>query len=151
MSADTPSAIEKRVTLRAPRSRVWRALTDVAEFCRWFGVDTGDGELLPGARLHMRSRRGNACEDFYMFVEQVQPESLFSWRWHPGAREAIDYSAEPTTLVVFTLRDAAGGGTELIVTESGFNQISLARRAKVYRDNDAGWADQLQALMRYVM
>jgi uncharacterized protein YndB with AHSA1/START domain len=30
--------IEKQVILDAPRSRVWRALTDVAQFNSWFGV-----------------------------------------------------------------------------------------------------------------
>jgi len=154
--ADSHQVIEKRVTLRAPRSRVWRALTDIAEFCRWFGVTTSDPPRVfaTGMRLHMRSAHANDCEDFHLFVEQVLPETVFSWRWHPGARDAdVDYSTEPTTLVVFTLRPVTVGaeqGTELRVTESGFNQISLARRAKVYRDNDTGWADQLRALEGYV-
>ena len=30
--------IEKTIVLHAPRSKVWRALTDYQEFGQWFGV-----------------------------------------------------------------------------------------------------------------
>jgi hypothetical protein len=99
--------------------------------------------------MHMRASEeygGN----FDIFVEQVEPEHLFSWRWHPGAREpSLDYAKEPTTLVVFKLADAAGG-TLLTIAESGFDAISLARRAKVFGQNNQGWDDQIKNLERYV-
>ncbi len=31
-------SISRSVTIKAPRSRVWRALTDAKEFSKWFGV-----------------------------------------------------------------------------------------------------------------
>src|SRR5436305_3850570 len=42
--------IEKRVILRAPVSRVWRAIADAREFGRWFGF-TLDGDFAPGKRM----------------------------------------------------------------------------------------------------
>jgi len=40
--------IEKKILLRAPRARVWRALADAEEFGQWFGVKF-DGPFTPGA------------------------------------------------------------------------------------------------------
>ena len=49
-TAVTPDRIEKQVTLDAPRSRVWRALTDVAQFNAWFGVKLS-APFAPGAEV----------------------------------------------------------------------------------------------------
>jgi uncharacterized protein YndB with AHSA1/START domain len=149
-NADAPDRIEKRVTLRAPRSKVWRALTQIDEFCRWFGLEKADGEFAPGARVRMIPADKSCGDEFHVFVEQMDPERLFSWRWHPGAPDPnADYYAEPTTLVVFELKEVAGG-TLLTIVESGFNRISLTRRAKVLGENDGGWDEQLVSLERYV-
>ena len=42
--------IEKQIVLRAPRSRVWRALTDAREFGTWFRAVI-DGEFKVGRRV----------------------------------------------------------------------------------------------------
>ena len=60
-----------------------------------------------------------------------------------------DYSAEPTTLVVFELEEVPEG-TRLKVTESGFDRIPLARRSEAFRSSSAGWAEQVQNIARYV-
>jgi len=80
----------------------------------------------------------------------MEPEHLFSWRWHPYAVDAKqDYSNEPTTLVVFELEEIPEG-TRLKVTESGFDQIPLARRSEAFRMNSGGWPEQIQNVARYV-
>jgi len=143
------NSIERKVLLRAPRSRVWSALTDVKKFCQWFGVDSADGVFAPGARVHVGA--SEQCGGNYdIFVQQMQPEHLFTWRWHPGAHDpSLDYAKEPTTLVEFKLADAEGG-TLLTIIESGFDAISLARRAKVFGQNNQGWDEQMRNLERYV-
>ena len=50
MSTGPIDRIEKHVLLRAPRTRVWRALTSAKEFGRWFRVEL-DGEFAAGARV----------------------------------------------------------------------------------------------------
>jgi uncharacterized protein YndB with AHSA1/START domain len=143
------SKIEKRILLRAPRDRVWRALTNVEEFSKWFGVEAV-GVFEPGARLEMSATHQGRKMEFYVVVQHMEPGRLFSWRWHPGVpRTAVDYSIEPTTLVEFRLEDA-DGGTLLTVIESGFDEISLARRAGVFGENEKGWESQLKAVERYV-
>ena len=42
--------IEKSLVLRAPRSRVWKALTDPAQFGQWFRA-TVNGRFEPGAQV----------------------------------------------------------------------------------------------------
>lgn len=142
-------SIERKVLLRAPRNRVWDALTDVKKFCQWFGVDSAEGVFAPGAKVHMDASEEYGGK-FDIFVQEMQPEHLFTWRWHPGAHDSsLDYAKEPTTLVEFKLADAQGG-TSLTITESGFDAISLARRAKVFGENNQGWDDQVRNLERYV-
>ena len=43
--------VEKRVTLKAPVSTVWRAIADAKEFGRWFGVQL-DGPWTAGKTIH---------------------------------------------------------------------------------------------------
>src|SRR5438445_7763289 len=150
--SDTMSTdrIEKRVVLRAPRTRVRRALTNAADFGSWFRVK------LEGAFTEGRAIRGRMAIPGYehvtleMLVERIEPERYFSYRWHPYAVDpAVDYSAEPTTLVEFTLEET-DGGTALTIVESGFDRLPLARRAEAFRMNDNGWTGQIKQLAKYV-
>ncbi len=150
MSTTSTDRIEKRILLRAPLTRVWRALTDAQEFGRWFGVEL-EGPFTPGGRIQGRITHPDYTHvRMVVTVERMEPERLFSWRWHPAAVDAgVDYSAEPTTLVAFEL-ETHSEGTLLTVVESGFDGIPLARRAKAYRMNDEGWALQMKAIERHV-
>jgi uncharacterized protein YndB with AHSA1/START domain len=154
--------IEKKILLCAPRKRVWRALADSTEFGSWFGVKFG-GPFVPGACMRgvivattvnaevataQKKYEGMAFE---ITIEQIEPQRLFSFRWHPFAIERdVDYSVEPTTLVVFTLEEAADG-VMLTVTESGFDRIPLARRAKAFTANEQGWSIVVKLLEEYLV
>jgi uncharacterized protein YndB with AHSA1/START domain len=147
---DTPDRIEKQIVLKAPRGRVWKALTDTREFGAWFGVDL-HGEFKEGETLRGKiTIKGFTHVKWEATVERMQPEKLFSYRWHPSAVEPnVDYASEPTTLVTFELEDRKDG-TLLRVVESGFDQIPLARRAQAYRSNTEGWGIQVTNIEKYV-
>lgn len=143
--------IEKQIVLKAPRSRVWRAIADQTEFGAWFGV-----RLPPGTFKAGESVSGNITYPGYehlvmeIDIVEVSPERLLSFRWHPYAVDLnIDYSSEPKTLVTFTLADAAEG-TLLKIVESGFDQIPLHRRDEAFRMNDQGWTEQTKNIERHV-
>ena len=142
--------IEKKIFLRAPRSRVWRAIADSQEFGQWFGVRL-QGTFRTGAVLRGKVRYpGYEHVTLEVTVEEMQPERRISWRWHPHALETgRDYATEPTTLVVFELEDAPGG-TTLTVVESGFDGLPLDRRAAAFRGNDGGWTDQMRNIERHI-
>jgi uncharacterized protein YndB with AHSA1/START domain len=144
----TTDRIEKTVIIKAPRSRVWRAISDARQFGEWFRVKL-DGEFTAGATI-----RGTITYPGYeglpmdMVIERIEPERRFAFRWHPGDPRA-DYGAEPMTLVEFTL-DEVSGGTRLTIVESGFDQLPLARRADAFRMNEGGWIEQIENITRYV-
>ena len=146
----SPDRIEKRVTLNAPRHRVWGALTNSTEFGKWFGVKL-DGPFVAGATAHGKitiPKYEHVAAQFE--VERIEPESYFSYRWHPYAIDStVDYSSEPTTLVEFTLEEE-GSATVLTIIESGFDRIPLARRAEAFRMNDGGWSGQIKNIEKYV-
>jgi uncharacterized protein YndB with AHSA1/START domain len=142
--------IEKKVLLKAPRAKVWRAIADAQEFGKWFQAKL-ESPFTPGAvvRGHITTK-GHEGLPMELAVERVEPERLLSLRWHPYAIEpGVDYSHEPTTLIEFVLEEAPGG-TMLTITESGFDQIPIARRAKAFQMNDMGWGMQAENIRRHV-
>ena len=150
MNVTSTDRIEKTVTLRAPRSRVWRALTNADEFGAWFRVKL-DGGFTEGATVRGRiTHPGYEHVKMEVIVERIEPEHYFAYRWHPYAIDPkVDYSQEPTTLVEFRLEETAGG-TVLTIVESGFDRIPLARRDEAFRMNDGGWTGQLKNIERHV-
>ena len=144
--------IERKVLLKAPRARVWRALSDAAEFGSWFGVDFKGKSFAAGKAVQGKvTYPGFEHVTMEITIERVVPERLLSWRWHPAAIDPkVDYSQEPTTLVVFELQEV-DGGTMLTVVESGLDKIPLARRADVFRMNSSGWDQQMKSIKKHVV
>ena len=142
--------IEKRIELKAPVSRVWRALTDYREFGEWFRVRL-DGPFLPGQVSHGQvTYPGYEHLKWEAVVEKMEPERLFSFTWHPYAIDPkMDYSKEPPTLVEFRLEKTATG-TLLLLTESGFEKIPGDRRLVAFRMNDGGWTEQMKNIEKHV-
>jgi len=152
MPTATPSTdrIEKNVTLDAPRSRVWRALTEVEQFNAWFGVAL-ESPFAPGAEVSGKiTFRGYEHVKMTLWIETIEPERFFSFRWHPYAIEpGVDFSAEPTTRVSFTLEDE-GAATRLRIVESGFDAIPESRRAKAFTMNSKGWDGQAENIRKFL-
>lgn len=153
--------IVKTVLLRAPRERVWRAISDSKRFGAWFGM-AFDGPFAAGARITgkivptqadaeiAKSQAPYAGTPVEFTIDRIEPMDLFSFRWHPYAIDKDkDYSQEPTTLIVFELADEAGG-TRLTITESGFDKIPLARRAEAFASNEGGWEAQTMLIQKYL-
>ena len=151
--------IEKSVVLRAPRSRVWAAISDAQAFGTWFGMEL-DGPFVAGQTTegaiamtqvdaevakHQEPYVGMRC---VMMVERIEPERLFAFRWHPEADGNTGPGA-PTTLVTFELHDVPEG-TRLTIVESGFDAIPLERRAKAFAENESGWEAQLTLIAKYL-
>ncbi|HEX7004131.1 MAG TPA: SRPBCC family protein [Trueperaceae bacterium] len=142
--------IEKSIELEAPRSRVWRAITDHREFGEWFGVKL-EGPFEKGKVTRGRvTNPGYEHVTWEVFVEAIEPETLFAFTWHPHAIDTeVDYSEEPQTLVEFRLEETAGG-TLLHLTESGFDEIPANRRQAAYRGNEGGWTAQMKRIESYL-
>jgi len=142
--------LEKRIELKAPVSRVWRALTDYREFGEWFRVQM-ESPFVPGQACRGRiTYPGYEHLRMEIVVQKIDAERLFSFTWHPYAVDPqVDYSQETPTLVEFLLEKTATG-TLLVVTESGFDKIPAERRAEAFFRNDNGWAAQMKNIEAYV-
>jgi uncharacterized protein YndB with AHSA1/START domain len=153
--------IEKKIVLKAPRERVWLAIMDSTRFGTWFGVEL-DGPFVAGKETRGRiaptkvdpqvaKHQEAYCGVLWRaLVERIDPMKVFSFRWHPYAIDPTsDYTKEPMTLVTFELADAEGG-TLLTITESGFDQLPLARRAQALESNDIGWGHQTKLIEKYL-
>ncbi|WP_229266542.1 SRPBCC family protein [Leptospira sp. severe_002] len=142
--------IEKTIDLKAPVSRVWKALTDYREFGQWFRVKV-ETPFVPGQPATGQiTYPGYEHIRWNVIIQKMEPERLFSLTWHPYAIDPnVDYSGEPQTLVEFTLEPTANG-TRLRVVESGFDKIPAHRRAEAYRMNDGGWAAQVQNIKEHL-
>lgn len=153
--------IRKEAILKAPLDKVWAAISDARQFGAWFGMEL-DGPFEPGKKMTGRiaptqvdpevaklqePHRGAPVE---LWIEKIEPKRLFSMRWHPFAIDRnVDYSAESTTLIQFSLEEVQDG-TRLVIEESGFENIPLARRADAFKANDGGWAHQLELIAKYL-
>jgi uncharacterized protein YndB with AHSA1/START domain len=153
--------IEKQILLRASHERVWSAITDARQFGAWFGAEF-HGDFVAGAHLEGKivptkvdaeiaeSQAPYSGMPFHVFVERVEPMRVFAFRWHPyEIQPGQDYTKEPTTLVMFELRETPDG-TLLTITESGFDQIPLERREQTFTQNEQGWTAQTQLIRKYL-
>lgn len=142
--------IVKTVELKAPVSRVWRALTDHNEFGQWFRVKL-DGPFKPGT-VSTGQMTYPSFEHYpwLAVVERMEPERLFSFRWHDfDEKSGTDVAKQPATLVEFRLEPTAEG-TRLTITESGFEALPDPRRLEVLRGNTEGWNIQANNIAAYV-
>lgn len=142
--------IEKQIELKAPVSRVWRALTDHAEFGQWFGVKL-EGPFVAGQPSHGHiTISGFEHVKWTTVTQAIEPERLFSFTWHPYAVDPDkDYSDEPSTLVEFRLAPSPAG-TLLTVTESGFDALPEERRFEAFHMNEGGWEAQLANIAEHL-
>ncbi|MGB9226815.1 SRPBCC family protein [Mycobacterium sp.] len=149
--------IEKRVVLRAPLDRVWRAISDSEEFGRRF-----DGPFVAGRSITAviapttvddevaRRQEPHAGTKSTWQIVALEPQRRFAYRWHPFAIDpGADYDREPTTLVEFTLTETPDG-VLLRIVESGFDAIPEERRNASFEANSEGWAIQTDLIGRYL-
>lgn len=148
--SDETDRIERSIVIAAPRERVWQSLADAETFGRWFQCNLAGQAFAPGRRARGPiTTPGYEHVFFDVAVEQMEAGRLLSYRWHPYAIDPkVDYSGEPTTLVTFTLQDAADG-TLLTVVESGFDALPPQRRDEAVRMNTGGWDAQLRNVQRH--
>jgi len=158
--ASVSDRIEKQVLLRAPLERVWRAVSRSSEFGAWFGMQL-EGDFLPHTTVTGRMAPTQVDPEVAakqqpfegmpveLFIERVEPMSLLAFRWHPYPPDDGDTAKLPTTLVTFELAPAAGG-TLLRLSESGFDQIPVERRARAFTENEGGWEIQTQLIGKYL-
>lgn len=143
--------IERETVLKAPVSRVWRALTDYREFGEWFRVklespfkagEEASGQVLNPGYEHITWRA---------VIQDIDPQQYFAFTWHPYALDPkVDYSKEVPTLVEFRLQATSDGGTRLDFSECGFNDLTPDRQKEAFEKHEKGWTQQMKNIGDYI-
>lgn len=142
----TEDAIRVEVTIRAPKDKVWEALTTREGWSAWFGEDI-TGDFQPGVEQVLDF--GTYGTEKGIVVERVEGQSI-AYRWHPGMKiEGETYLDDQRTTCRFTLTETEGG-TLLVLEESGFANVPNSRREKAFSDNSGGWEYELGQLVAWV-
>ena len=144
-------AIEKSILLSAAPDRVWRALSDAAEFGRWFRAEV-TGEMREGAVLGCRSLYpGTEHMRWDMYIHVMEPNRRLVWDW-----PAFDPSAFPddpdsnARLTVEIAIAPEGDSTRLTLRESGFANLPEGPALAVWQRNEGGWTMQLDNIAVHV-
>ncbi|RYG67153.1 hypothetical protein EON80_14125, partial [bacterium] len=107
--------IQREITIKAPKSRVYAAIADPKQIVNWF-PDIVEGSLEVGERPIFEFT-GHGRNQIY--VEAAQPHDYFAYRWVPGANHVLgDVLTMPNTLVEFRLAET-DGVTTVTLQESG--------------------------------
>ena len=150
MTTNDHDHIVKVVDLKAPVSRVWRALTDHEEFGEWFRVSL-DGPFKVGVRNtgHI-TYPGHEDMKWESVTEQMDPERLFVFSWPPSAIDPDTQYDEGAKVTVEFRLEPTDQGTRLTITESGFLQFPESKRLEILRRNKEGWDMQAENVAAHV-
>ncbi|HEY5922117.1 MAG TPA: SRPBCC domain-containing protein [Kofleriaceae bacterium] len=146
--------VEQTIELRAPRSRVWRAISNGKDFGTWFGLGeplTLEGDFVPGAKITgVWGSGASQVRELFCTIDKVEPERALSFRWVPYEIPPGDDPAKhPTTCIEFRLDDIEIG-TRLTVVESGFSKLPADKQYTRER-NGRGWAGQVHAIAAHLL
>ena len=108
----------------------------------------GYGSLLSPASVSRTLGRPVALAD-------LVPCAVAGYRrtWTARVPVWVGPHAEPADALFLDLSRSPGdtcNGILLTVTESGFDRIPLARRAKAFAENEGGWAAQMKLIEKYL-
>jgi len=142
--------IENIVDLNFPISVVWQAITDHNEFGEWFKVKLQQ-PFVPNKTTYGRiNHPGYEHIAWEVLVQEIIPEQLFSFSWHPYPVDSKkDYSQEISTLVEFKLQKTPAG-TSLTIVESGFDKLPKERQQEAFDTNSKGWLMQVVNIKNYL-
>lgn len=129
--------IEREVTIRASKERIFSAIVDPKQIVAWF-PDAVEGELKEGEDPVFEFE---GYGRYSVHVVKVQPYDYFAYRWVQTLDTqgfVGDVMARANTLVEFQLTDN-GGATVVKVTESGFAGLPEEIGKQKFADNSSGW------------
>jgi uncharacterized protein YndB with AHSA1/START domain len=135
--------IRRGVFIRAPREKVWAALTTAKGMDGWWGTRGTELDLRPGGTLILRWRGWGAEMDIntdgHGVVLEVVPPQRFVFQWG-GMAEAM-------TTVEFTLEER-DSGTLVRLREYGFAPTAEGRES--FGGHSVGWGEVTTLLKFYV-
>ncbi len=146
MSTTAENSVVRTLVLKASLDKVWNAIATPEGFAGWFSPRV-EGKWKEGESILLFWPSGSSNQ---ILLTKIQPKSLFAYQWHPGDFNNLsDHPSAELTTVTMRLREVPEG-TELALTESGFENIPDERRLRVLGLNTEGWDEELENVRKYV-
>jgi len=133
--------VVKEIVINAPVARVWKALTEPEQIIKWlmppenFKPETGNEFKMMG------NNKGVSIPHVCKIVEIV-PEKKLTYTW------AVEDMLSDT-LVTYELEDL-GDKTNLTLTHSGWDKVTLVKSPATRDDYNNGWEQVIPGLKKYV-
>jgi len=129
--------IVREITVKAPKERVYQAITDPEQIITWFPDVIEGGTLEVGQRPVFIFTGENHRASIY--VEAAKPFEYFAYRWVPGGDGFVgDVLTVANTLVEFRIEELPDG-TKVTLTESGFTSLPAEVMEQRLSENSGGW------------
>jgi uncharacterized protein YndB with AHSA1/START domain len=132
--------VEKTIWIKAPRERVWQAITDASQLMQWFGDHWEIDRVEVGGTIKF----GDPSDLMLASIAVADPPREFKIEWPP--QEQYHSIAMFTTYLL----NEENGGTRVTVTESGFEALPDDIRQKRFDSTAAGYATVLEGLKRHL-
>jgi uncharacterized protein YndB with AHSA1/START domain len=143
-------AVEREIVVRAPKERVYAALTEPDQLTAWWPRGGIEGTLRPGETPILDFGEYGKCA---VHVVAAEPHRYFAFRWVQGATTPEMVVAaplsQPNTLVEFHF-EGVSGGTRVRVVESGLAALPAEAYERVIKGIPEGWGIILGALERHL-
>jgi len=141
--------IERELTVKAPKERVFNAIADPTQITAWF-PDSVEGSLEVGQNPILDFGTDGKTQ---IHVVANQPYDYFAYRWVPINADKTsgfvgDILSRPNTLVEFRLQEGPEG-TTVKLTESGFASLPAELQEKSIANNNEGWDYMFDRLKKY--
>jgi len=128
--------IRRSVVVAADREKVWRAITQPEHFSKWFGDQVQFERLAVGeAMTFFETEPGT--------IAIVEPLERFAFYWTAEKGYPVE------TLVTFHL-ETVPEGTQITVTETGFEALPEELRQIPFDRNNEGWGIQMDNIAAYL-
>jgi uncharacterized protein YndB with AHSA1/START domain len=79
MEMEIPDEVRRELEIRAPRARVWKALTESDQLLQWFPTKRAEIDLRPGGAAVWEWEEAKAEG----VVDVVEPPGRLVFRWRP--------------------------------------------------------------------
>lgn len=134
--------ITSKITIKAPASAIWLALTDTAQMKEWY-FDIPDFELREGAVFNFFEPGGANLFHHRCKILEIVPEKKFSHTWtHPDRTNGIS--------VVTWFLNEKDGATEVVLEHKGTENFYDAGPEFAPENYQMGWDGFMAILKNYM-
>lgn len=139
--------IRREIEIRASQKKIFDAISNPEKVVKWF-PETLEGSYEVGQQpIFDFGEHGKS----QVLVVDSKPHEYFAYRWVPGANHYLgDVKKVKSTLVEFRIIEVDANLCKVVLTETGFADLSEEVREASFKQNSGGWDFMLGRLQKYM-